>query len=489
MPSEPSSSNIPHVVVIGGGFAGLAVCQALRKRPVWITLVDRANHHLFQPLLYQVAMAGLSPADIAIPIRAVLRRQLNARVLMAEAVGADFKTGRLTLHDGEQLHYDYLVIAAGSSTNFFGKEASWGAHALGMKSLEDALEMRRRVLLAFEAAEREPDAEARARLLTFVVIGGGPTGVEVAGALSELSRFVLADDFRNIHAADARVLLVEAGPRLLSGGFSEDLARRAQTQLEELGVEVRLDAPVLDITEGEVHLAREVIPASTVLWTAGVRGRHLAELLGAELDRHGRIIVTSRCGVPDHPEVFAIGDIASFTPEGQQQPLPGLAPVAMQQGRYVARAILQRMHDQETEPFSYVDKGIMATIGRSRAVAQSGKLQLSGFIAWIMWLVIHIWFLINFRNRLLVLFGWFYNYVLYARGARLITGERSWRSLTELANEAAGRVGVRGEPLPPGQPTATGEHDNQPSPVPLPTDGHGPDGHGPDGHGPPTDDT
>ena len=442
-----AKSEVPRVVIVGGGFAGLGVCRKLASRPVSITLVDRANHHLFQPLLYQVAMAGLSPADIAIPIRAVLRRQPNARVILAEAVGVDFDGRRLLLHDGQALDYDYLVVAAGASTNFFGREQSWGTHVLGMKSLEDALEMRRRVLIAFEAAEREPDADARRRLLTFVVIGGGATGVEVAGALSELSRYVLADDFRAIHASDARVVLIEAGPRLLAGGFDADLAEQARAQLVELGVEVRLNTRVEDISEGRVHLAGETLEASTILWTAGVQGRRLARLLGTELDRSGRIVVEQDCSVPGHPEVFAIGDIAAFVPAGEEHPLPGLAPVAMQQGRYVARAIVARIDRHDVRPFRYVDKGIMATVGRSRAVAQSGGLKLSGFAAWMMWLVVHIWFLITFRNRLLVLFGWFYNYVLYARGARLITGEHAWQSLSSLANEAARRAGAHDEPI------------------------------------------
>ena len=423
--SVAAAKSAPHIVVIGGGFGGLALCRPLKRSPVAITLIDRANYHLFQPLLYQVAMAGLSPADIAIPIRAVLRRQHNARVIMAEAVGVDLERRELKLHDGELLAYDYLVLAAGASTNFFGKEDSWGAHALGMKSLEDALEMRRRVLIAFEAAEREPDEAARRRLLSFVVIGGGPTGVEVAGALSELSRFVLADDFRTIHPSDARVILIEAASRLLSGGFSEESSHKAHAQLVELGVEVRLNTRVEDISEGRVHLKDETVEASTVLWTAGVQGRSLARRLETPLDRSGRIVVEQDCSLPGHPEVFAIGDIARFVPIGQEDPLPGVAPVAMQQGRYVARAIQRRIQRHAIEPFRYVDKGIMATIGRSRAVAQSGKLELSGFLAWLMWLVVHIWFLITFRNRLLVLFGWFYNYLLYARGARLITGERS----------------------------------------------------------------
>lgn len=445
MPS-PTQQARPHVVIVGGGFGGLTACRSLKRQPVRVTLVDRVNYHLFQPLLYQVAMAGLSPADIAIPIRSVLKNQSHSSVLMAEAVGVDFQARRLKLHDGVELDYDFLVVAAGAATNFFGHRESWGAHALGMKSLEDALEMRRRVLLAFEAAERESDPEAKRRLLSFVVIGGGPTGVEVAGALSELSRFVIADDFRNIRPSDTRVILVEAGPRLLSGGFDETLSRQAQSQLEELGVEVRLGARVEDITEGLVHLPNETLPASTVLWTAGVQGRRLARALDSELDRNTRVVVQQDCSLPGHPEVFAIGDIAAFIPPDTDQPLPGIAPVAMQQGRYVARTILDRIAGRESKPFHYTDKGIMATIGRSRAVAQSGGVKLSGFIAWLMWLVVHIWFLINFRNRVMVLLGWFYNYVLYRRGARLITGERSWRSLSALADEAAGRAPQHGKP-------------------------------------------
>jgi NADH dehydrogenase len=435
-----SAKSAPHVVIIGGGFGGLSLCRRLKRSALSITLIDRANYHLFQPLLYQVAMAGLSPADIAIPIRAVLRSQHNARVIMGEVLDVDLERRQLTLHDGERIGYDYLVLAAGASTNFFGKDDTWGAHALGMKSLEDALEMRRRVLLAFEAAEREPDAAARRRLLTFVVIGGGPTGVEIAGALSELSRFVLADDFRSIHPSDARVILIEAASRLLSAGFSEHSSTKARDQLVELGVEIRLNTRVEDISEGRVHLKDETVEASTVLWTAGVQGRSLARRIQTPLDRSSRIVVEQDCSLPGHPEVFAIGDIARFVPAGLEDPLPGVAPVAMQQGRYVARVILDRLQRHTVKPFRYVDKGIMATVGRSRAVAQSGKLELSGFLAWVMWLVVHIWFLITFRNRLLVLFGWFYNYVLYARGARLITGERSWRSLSSLADEAAGRA-------------------------------------------------
>lgn len=436
-----------HVVVVGGGFGGLAVVKALmkseRSRPLEVTLVDRQNHHLFQPLLYQVAMAGLSPADIAIPIRSVLREYPRVRVLMAEAVGVDFERRHLLLHDGESIGYDYLVIAAGARTNFFGHEKSWGVHALGMKSLEDALEMRRRVLLAFEAAEREPDEAARRRLLSFAVIGGGPTGVEVAGALSELARFVLSDDFRAIDASQTRVVLIEAQDRLLSGGFSEKLAQSAREQLAELGVEVRLRTRVEEIDEHGVKFESQqgagLLEAATVLWTAGVEARHLTERLGVERDRMGRVQVKPDCSVPEHPEVFAIGDMAAFVPRGTTEPLPGVAPVAMQQGRYVAKAIRLRQQGLEPAAFEYVDKGIMATIGRSRAVAQSGRLELSGFMAWMTWLVVHIWYLVTFRNRLMVLFGWFYNYVLYRRGARLITGEKSWKSLSELADEAAGR--------------------------------------------------
>ncbi len=444
-PATAETDTAPHVVIIGGGFGGLAAARAFGNRPVWVTLVDRSNHHLFQPLLYQVAMAGLSPADISVPIRRILRRQTNVRVLMAEVVSVDLDQRRLTLHDSEQLQYDYLVIAAGSKTTYFGQEAAFAPHTLSLKTLEDAVAIRRRVLTAFEAAEREEDPVARKRLLTFVVIGGGPTGVEVAGALCELSRFVLADDFRSIDPSQTRVVLIEMQDRVLSAGFEPKLSEKAREQLIELGAEVRLGTRVLGIDEHGVTLHDERIEAATVLWTAGVEARRLSKNLGLETNRKGQISVEQDCSVPGHPEVFVIGDMARFVPEGESMPLPGLAPVAVQQGRYVAEAILLRARGQNVAPFRYRDKGIMATIGRSRAIAQTKHLKLSGFIAWLAWLAVHIVFLIGFQNRVAVLLNWFFSYVMYRRGARLITGERPWVKVTSMADEAAGRHGPDGE--------------------------------------------
>lgn len=423
---------VRHVVIVGGGFGGLSAAQGLAGEDVRVTLLDRSNHHLFQPLLYQVAMAGLSPADIAYPIRGVLHRQTNARTLLGEVVSVDLARRSLTTLDGEHIDWDYLVVAVGAKSNYFGNEARWGRWALGLKTLDDAVEIRRRVLLAFEAAEREVDAEQRKRLLTFVVIGGGPTGVEVAGALSDLARTVLADDFREIQPENTRVVLVERGPRLLPGGFVERLGQRALEQLRELGVEVQLETAVEDIDARGVKTSGGEIGSANVFWTAGVRGRRLGEALGAQVDRGKRVIVGQDCSIADHPNAFVIGDVACFTPEGGKGPLPGLAPVALQQGRFVARQIVRSEAGKAREQFRYRDKGIMATIGRSRAVAQSGPLRVSGFLAWLMWLVIHILFLVTFRNRVSVLANWLWNYLTYSRGARLITGERAWMRLGEL---------------------------------------------------------
>lgn len=426
----------PHVVIVGGGFGGLAAAKALGNERVRVTLVDRANHHLFQPLLYQVAMAGLSPADIAVPIRSVLKHNDNTQVFLAEVTRIDLAARTVHLDSGSTLTYDYVIIAAGAKTNYFGHD-DWSRHALGLKTLDDAVEIRRRVLLAFEAAEREPDVEARRRLLTFVIIGGGPTGVEVAGSLAELGRFVLADDFRNIRRQRPRVVLVEAQDRLLPGGFDTPLAESAKRQLEELGVEVRLSSRVVGIDLRGVALESELIESSTVLWTAGVRAKRLSETLGVELDRSQRIRVQQDCSIPSHPEAFAVGDIAVFVPEGSDRPLPGVSPVAMQQARFVARLIANRVAGKPgTGTFRYLDKGIMATIGRSRAVAQTRGLRLSGFIAWLAWLVVHIFYLIDFRNRLVVLLNWAWNYITYQRGARLITGERVWERALWLAEHA-----------------------------------------------------
>jgi NADH dehydrogenase len=441
-------SKRPHVVIVGGGFGGLTLAQSLARAPVDVTLVDRSNHHLFQPLLYQVAMAGLSPADIAVPIRSVLKRQANARVLLGEVTKVDLACHYVDLEDATRIDYDFLVIAVGAKTNYFGHD-DWTRFAHGLKTLDDAVEIRRRVLLAFEAAEREPDAAARRRLLTFVVIGGGPTGVEVAGSLIELGRFVLADDFRRIRNERPRVVLVEADNRLLPGGFRADLAESAKRQLEELGAEVRLSTRVVHIDSHGVDVGGERIESTTVLWTAGVRAKRLNDTLGVELDRAGRVVVRQDCSVPGHPEAFVIGDAALFIEEGQKHPLPGVSPVAMQQARFVARVIASRAAAREAPArFRYLDKGIMATIGRSRAVAQMGRFGMTGLIAWLAWLLVHVFYLISFRNRFVVLFNWAWSYVTYKRGARLITGERVWERAQRLAARAEYRDGPPSEAPP-----------------------------------------
>lgn len=412
----------PHIVIVGGGFGGIAVARALGAAPVRITLLDRRNHHLFQPLLYQVAMAGLSPADISAPIRAVLSAQENAEVLLAEVTQVDLQ-GRVVHTDAGPEPYDYLVLAAGARTSYFG-HPEWEKHAPGLKDLEDAIDIRHRVLLAFEAAERARDPAERERLLTFVIIGGGPTGVELAGALAELSRTVLAQDFRNIDPASARVVLVDGGDRVLAT-FSPELSAAAGAQLARLGVTVRGGRRVEAVDADGVVVGGERIAAGTVLWAAGVAGSPLAQVLGVPLDRAGRVIIEPDCTLPGHPEAFCIGDMALCL-DAAGAPLPGVAPVAMQQGRYVAEVIRDAVAGMPLapEPFRYRDKGTMATIGRSAAVAQVGRLELTGFAAWFAWLAIHILFLIDFRNRAVVIFNWVWSYFTYKRGARLITDER-----------------------------------------------------------------
>ena len=408
------------VVVIGGGFAGLAVTRALAREAVQVTLVDRRNHHLFQPLLYQVAMAGLSPAEIAVPIRSVLRRQRNARVLLAEAMRVDAAARQVFLREAPPLAYDFLVVATGALTSYFGHE-EWRSVAPGLKDIEDAVEIRRRVLLAFEAAEREPDPEARRRHLTFVVIGGGPTGVELAGAIAELASYVLARDFRAINPESTRVVLLEGGERILNT-FAPQLSDRALRSLAGMGVEVRTGAQVTHIDEEGILLGSERIRAGTVLWAAGVAAAPLPKDLAAPVDRMGRARVERDCSLPGHPESFCIGDAAAFLPEIGKAALPGVSAVAMQQGRFVARQIGRRIDGRSTESFVYRDKGSMATIGRSRAVAEIGKIRLSGFIAWLTWLLVHIYYLVDFRNRTVVIINWAWSYLTYRRGARLITG-------------------------------------------------------------------
>ena len=408
------------VVVIGGGFGGLAVTRALAREAVQVTLVDRRNHHLFQPLLYQVAMAGLSPAEIAVPIRSVLRAQKNARVLLAEAVRIDAAAHQVVLREAPPLGYDFLVVATGALTSYFGHE-EWRNVAPGLKDIEDAVEIRRRVLLAFEAAEREPDSEMRRRNLTFVVIGGGPTGVELAGAIAELASYVLARDFRAINPEDTRVVLLEGGPRILNT-FAPQLSDRAAHSLAGMGVEVRTGAQVTQIDDEGVLLGSERITAGTVLWAAGVAAAPLPKDLPVPVDRAGRALVGRDCSLPGHSDVFCIGDAAAFIPENGKTALPGVSAVAMQQGRFVARQIGRRIDARPLETFVYLDKGSMATIGRSRAVAEIGKIRLSGFIAWLTWLLVHIYYLVDFRNRIIVIINWAWSYLTYRRGARLITG-------------------------------------------------------------------
>jgi NADH dehydrogenase len=411
---------VPHVVLIGGGFAGLAAARALARAPVRLTIVDRRNHHLFQPLLYQVATAALNPSDIAAPIRGILRRQKNTTVLLGEATGIDPARRRVRV-DARELAWDFLIVAAGAGDSYFGHD-EWRSHAPGLKTVDEALEIRRRVLLAFERAEWETDADARRELLTFVVVGGGPTGVELAGALSEIARHSLVRDFRDIDPAQAAVVLVEAADRVLPA-FPPDLSAKAARQLEALGVTVRTGTRVTKIDADAVWLGEERIGARTALWAAGVAASPLGRSLGAPLDRQGRVRVEPDLSIPGHPEIFVAGDLAAIEQDGR--PVPGLAPAAMQEGRHAARSIRRKIAGRKTRPFRYVDKGTLATIGRSAAVADIRGWKISGFPAWAAWLGIHIFFLIGFRNRLLVMFEWAWAYLTWQRGARLITGSEA----------------------------------------------------------------
>jgi NADH dehydrogenase len=405
---------VPHVVILGGGFGGLSAARRLRRAPVRITLVDRRNHHLFQPLLYQVASAGLNASDIAVPIRAIVHRQKNVTVLYAEAKAIDVAARRIDLDVGS-LTYDALIVATGATHAYFGHD-EWQRFAPGLKTVEDALTIRRRVLFAFEAAERNPNV--RRAYLTFVVVGGGPTGVELAGALSEIARHALARDFRHIDPAQARVVLIEASDRALTA-YTPASSVRAVRQLERLGVEVLVKKKVTAIDACGVSLGEERIEARTVIWSAGVAASPLGRSLGARLDRAGRVEVTEYLTIPGHDEIFVIGDLAAVWQEGKL--VPGVAPAAIQEGRYVAKSLQGRLRGRQALPFHYRDKGSLATIGRSAAVAEIGGVRLWGFVAWMAWLVVHIFFLIGFRNRLLVLFEWAWLYVTFQRGARLIT--------------------------------------------------------------------
>ena len=411
----------PHVVIIGGGFGGLAAAQALKRAPVRITLLDRRNHHLFQPLLYQVATAGLSPGDIAAPIRWILRKQPNVRVLLAEARAIDPAARTVTLDRGS-IAYDYLIVATGATHAYFG-HPEWEAFAPGLKSLDDALEIRRRMLLAYEIAEREDDPERRARLLTFVVIGGGPTGVEMAGAIAEIASHTLAHEFRTISTTQSRILLIEAGPSILST-FPEDLRQAARRSLQRLHVEVLEETRVTAIDENGVSMGDRRLEAGTVIWAAGVAASPLARSLGIPLDRVGRVPIEPELHLAGHPELYVIGDLAALNGV-DGQPLPGVAPVAQQQARHAARNIVRSIERQPLQPFVYHDPGTMATIGRAAAIANLGRIHLSGLIGWLVWLFVHIMNLVGFRNRLMVLIQWAGAYISFQRSVRLITGREA----------------------------------------------------------------
>lgn len=421
-------SDKTRVVIVGAGFGGLNAARALAKAPVHITVIDRKNFHTFQPLLYQVATAGLSPGEIAEPIRSILRPYKNVEVLMEEVTGFDVNRRIVEMAD-LQIPYDYLIVASGATHSYFGHD-DWEAFAPGLKTIEDALEIRRRVLLAFELAERQAAAGETDAPLNFVVIGGGPTGVELAGTLAEISRYALAHDFRSINPARTHILLIEGGPRVLPA-YAEDLSRSAEEQLRGLGVEVRTSAMVTNVEAGSVYVGDTRVPATVVLWAAGVAASPLGKKLGAPVDRAGRVSVQADLSLPGHPEVFVIGDLAAAKDEHGKL-LPGVAPNAIQQGKYVAKVIREELEasvGRNLRPgypprlnFHYWDKGSLATIGRAAAIAQFGKIHVSGFLAWLSWLFVHILFLIGFRNRLLVFIQWAWSYVTYERGARLITG-------------------------------------------------------------------
>jgi NADH dehydrogenase len=406
----------PHVVVVGSGFGGMAAARGLNRAPVQVTIVDRSNHHLFQPLLYQVATAALSPADIAAPIRRVFRHQSNVRVMLADATGIDVERKRVVLADGT-VDYDVLILAAGVTHAYFGHDA-WAHYAPGLKTLKDALTIRQHVLMAFEIAERELDPDRRRAWLTFVIVGAGPTGVELAGTLAEVSRQTLARDFRQVNTASARVILVEASPRVL-GSYTDELSDSARLQLEKLGVAVWTGMQVTSVDADGICIGLERIHAKTVLWAAGVAGSPLARTLGVPLDHAGRVLVEADLTISGHDDIYVIGDLAHVDHEGAL--VPGVAPAAMQAGRHTAENVIRAMRGQPRLPFRYRDKGMLATIGRGAAVAKIGPIKASGYFAWLLWLFVHIFFLIGFRNRLIVMIHWAWSYATFDRGARLIT--------------------------------------------------------------------
>ncbi len=425
-------------MILGGGFAGLYAARRLKRAPVRVTLVDRRNHHLFQPMLYQVATAALNPSDIAAPIRSVLRRQSNTEVVLAEVNTIDTGNRRVHFTDGTGISYDYLLVATGARHSYFGHE-EWEPLAPGLKSLEDAVEIRQRVLMAFELAEREPDPVRRHSLLTFVVVGGGATGVEMAGAVAELRRYALKRDFRHIDPGEATVMLLEGGTRILPS-YPESLSQQAKQDLRRLGVDVRTETLVTDIQPDSVKAAGWTIPTQTVIWAAGNRASRVLKSLGAPLDPVGRAIVEPDCTIPGHPEAFVLGDAALFTHQGDK-PLPAISPVAIQMGEYAADTITGDLAGEPRRAFQYWDKGQLAVIGRGRAVADIWKLHFGGLLAWLIWTFVHIFFLIGFRNRILVLIQWAWSYVTFSRGARLISTETFTREMPVVVSSTPeGRV-------------------------------------------------
>jgi len=413
-------SNKPKIVIIGGGFGGLWAANALANKPVDVTLIDRKNHHVFQPLLYQVATAVLSPGEIAQPLRRILHSAKNVEVILGEVVDFSVDDNKVRLEDGSELGFDYLIVAAGARHSYFGNDV-WETSAPGLKTLEDAVEMRRRILLAFELAERDAYLTGKQRQLNFVVVGGGPTGVELAGAIADIARQALAKDFKAIDTRKARVILFEGSDRVL-GTFTPDLTDSAKKQLEDLGVEVRLNSFVSDIAPGKVKVSEEWIDCDVVLWATGVAASPLGKQLGVETDRAGRVFVNPDLSLPGHENIFVIGDMASIKRENGE-PVPGVSPAAMQMGRATAKNVLADLKGKARIDFRYVDKGSMATIGRSKAIAHLFGMKFKGFIAWTMWLWLHVFFLIGFRNRIIVMVEWFWAYLTRERSARLITGD------------------------------------------------------------------
>src|SRR5437588_11456216 len=414
---EAAPEQKPRVVIIGAGFGGLEAAKKLAGKGVRVTVVDRTNYHLFQPLLYQVATAALSPADIAAPVRAILSKSKNMEVILAEVQSIDIAQKKLRMSDGE-MDYDFLILATGARHSYFG-HPEWEKLAPGLKSLEDAVEIRRRILLAFEYAEKITDEAARKAAMTFVIIGGGPTGVEMAGAIAEIARYTLAKDFRHIDPSQARVILVEGEPKVLAS-FPEDLRDSAMKQLVDLGIEVRTGIHATNLSEQGLQVGDEFIPCRVKIWAAGNNASIVGHSLGVPIDRVGRVIVNNDLTIPNHPEVQVIGDLANFSHQ-TGQPLPGVSPVAMQQGRHAARNIVAMINRRTAQRFWYFDKGSMATIGRNKAVADLKLVHLSGIPAWLAWLFVHIIFLVGFRNRLAVLFQWAWAYFSFNKGARLIT--------------------------------------------------------------------